>query len=65
MPPGTSSKARTGCRRETGGCASFRFSPGAGPFIQGNGTLRARETVEIVTPDAGGYGPPAATPADD
>jgi N-methylhydantoinase B len=50
---------------EPGGCASFRFSPGAGPFIQGNGTLRAGETVEIVTPGVGGYGPPAATPADD
>ena len=27
--------------------------------MQGSGRLRAGETVEIVTPGAGGYGPPA------
>jgi len=32
---------------------------GVEPFVSGAGRLRAGETVEIVTPGAGGYGPPA------
>jgi N-methylhydantoinase B len=42
-----------------GGRGSFRFSEGVEPFVNGAGSLRAGETVEIVTPGAGGYGPPA------
>jgi len=33
---------------------------GAQAFGHGNGRLRPGEIVEIVTPGAGGYGPPAA-----
>jgi len=42
-----------------GGCGGFRFSDGVEPLVGGAGRLRAGETVEIVTPGAGGYGPPA------
>jgi N-methylhydantoinase B len=42
-----------------GGRGTFRFSEGVEPFVNGAGSLRAGETVEIVTPGAGGYGPPA------
>jgi N-methylhydantoinase B len=42
-----------------GGLGAFRFGSGVEPFVQGSGTLRAGETVEIVTPGAGGYGPPS------
>jgi N-methylhydantoinase B len=41
-----------------GGRGAFTLGPGVDPFVQGNGTLRAGETVEIVTPGAGGYGRP-------
>jgi N-methylhydantoinase B len=41
-----------------GGCGAFRFGDGVAPFVRGSGTLRTGETVEIVTPGAGGYGPP-------
>jgi N-methylhydantoinase B len=44
---------------QPGGRGAFRFSDGAEPFANGAGRLRAGETVEIVTPGAGGYGPPA------
>jgi N-methylhydantoinase B len=44
---------------QPGGCGAFCFGPGVEPFVQGSGRLRAGETVEIVTPGAGGYGPPA------
>jgi N-methylhydantoinase B len=40
-----------------GGRGAFRFGDGAKPFVNGAGRLRAGETVEIVTPGAGGYGP--------
>jgi N-methylhydantoinase B len=42
-----------------GGCGAFRFGDGVEPFVGGGGRLRAGETVEIITPGAGGYGPPA------
>ena len=42
-----------------GGRGAFGFGNGVAPFIDGAGSLQARETVEIVTPGAGGYGPPA------
>jgi N-methylhydantoinase B len=42
-----------------GGRSAFRFSPGVTPFDHGNGALRKGDVVEIVTPGAGGYGPPA------
>lgn len=42
---------------EPGGGASFQVSPGAAPFERGQGTLRAGEWLEIVTPGGGGYGP--------
>jgi len=32
---------------------------GVEPFVSGAGRLRAGETVEIITPGAGGYGSPA------
>ena len=38
---------------------TFHFGDGVEPFVNGSGTLRAGETVEIITPGAGGYGPPA------
>ena len=43
-----------------GGRGRFGFGPGVAPFTGGSGVMRAGETVEIVTPGAGGYGPPAA-----
>jgi N-methylhydantoinase B len=42
-----------------GGCGDFRFGNGVEPFVGGSGRLRAGETVEIITPGAGGYGPPS------
>jgi N-methylhydantoinase B len=42
-----------------GGRGGFRFDDGVEPFVNGHSTLRAGQTVEIVTPGAGGYGPPA------
>jgi N-methylhydantoinase B len=42
----------------SGGCGAFRFGDGVEPFVEGSGILRAGETIEIVTPGAGGYGPP-------
>jgi N-methylhydantoinase B len=44
---------------EPGGCGAFKFGDGVEPFVQGNGALRAGQTVEIITPGAGGYGPPS------
>jgi N-methylhydantoinase B len=41
-----------------GGCGAFRFGDGVEQFMQGSGRLRAGETAEIITPGAGGYGPP-------
>jgi N-methylhydantoinase B len=42
-----------------GGCGAFRFGAGVEPFVGGSGKLRAGETIEIITPGAGGYGPPS------
>jgi N-methylhydantoinase B len=42
---------------EPGGCGGFRFGDGVEPFIEGRGALHPGETVEIITPGAGGYGP--------
>lgn len=45
-----------------GGMCSFHLSEGMAPFVDGNGLLRAGDIVEIITPGAGGYGPPAGRP---
>jgi N-methylhydantoinase B len=45
---------------QPGGRGAFRFGDGVEPFVQGNGRLRPGQTVEIVTPGAGGYGAAAA-----
>ena len=42
-----------------GGKGSFSFGPGVAPFEHGSGILQTGQTVEIVTPGAGGYGPPS------
>jgi N-methylhydantoinase B len=42
---------------EDGGGGSFAFGPGVQPFDCGSGALEPGQTVEIVTPGAGGYGP--------
>jgi N-methylhydantoinase B len=42
-----------------GGKGRFVFGPGVQEFQLGNGTLRAGEWVEIITPGGGGYGPPS------
>ena len=41
-----------------GGKGGFDYGPGVAPFEHGSGMLQAGQTVEIVTPGAGGYGPP-------
>ena len=41
-----------------GGRGAFRFGDGVEPFVSGSGSLRPGETVEIITPGAGGYGIP-------
>jgi N-methylhydantoinase B len=43
-----------------GGQGGFRFGDGVAPFAHGQGALRAGQIVEIITPGAGGYGPPDA-----
>ena len=47
-----------------GGKGSFGYGPGVAPFVGGSGVLQPGQTVEIVTPGAGGYGPPAARAPD-
>jgi N-methylhydantoinase B len=49
-----------GCATMTnpGGRRAFRFGGGVEPFVIGAGSLRAGQTVEIITPGAGGYGSP-------
>ena len=42
-----------------GATGRFAYSEGVAPFGYGNGALRAGDVVEIITPGAGGYGPPA------
>ena len=41
-----------------GAQGDFLFSPGVDPFDHGNGELKPGDIVTIVTPGAGGYGPP-------
>jgi N-methylhydantoinase B len=41
---------------------SFVFGPGIAPFDHGSGMLKAGQIIEIITPGAGGYGPPSARP---
>src|SRR5215211_4789107 len=41
-----------------GGKGDFRFSKGTEPFRDGAVLLRPGDIVEIITPGAGGYGPP-------
>jgi len=43
-----------------GGKGGFVFGPGITPFDHGAGKLEAGQIVEIITPGAGGYGPPQA-----
>ena len=43
-----------------GGCGRFHYGPDVTPFQGGSGMLQPGQTVEIVTPGAGGYGPPGA-----
>ena len=42
-----------------GGKGRFVYGPGVTPFDHGNGELKAGQVVEVITPGAGGYGPPA------
>ncbi|MGH7190432.1 MAG: hydantoinase B/oxoprolinase family protein, partial [Acetobacteraceae bacterium] len=42
-----------------GGKSEFRLGPGVAPFAHGAGLLRPGDTLEIITPGAGGYGVPA------
>ena len=44
---------------EAGAMGRFILGPGVAPFELGNGDLKAGQWVEIITPGAGGYGPPA------
>ena len=50
---------------EQGSSSDVVFSQGVQPFIHGNGSLEAGDIVEIITPGAGGYGPPADRSGDD
>ena len=43
---------------------SFAFSEGVVPFFKGDGALEKGQIVEIITPGAGGYGPPAERSAE-
>ncbi|MBW8725425.1 MAG: hydantoinase B/oxoprolinase family protein, partial [Inquilinus limosus] len=47
-----------------GGRGSFVFGPGVAPFDHGNGDLKRGDVIEIVTPGAGGYGPPSGRAAE-
>jgi N-methylhydantoinase B len=41
-----------------GGRGRIEYGPGVAPFLKGQGTLRPGQWIAIVTPGAGGYGPP-------
>ena len=43
---------------------SFAFSEGVVPFFKGDGALEKGQIVEIITPGAAGYGPPAERSAE-
>jgi N-methylhydantoinase B len=45
-----------------GGMGGFVYG-GSAAFVHGNGVLQAGEIIEIVTPGAGGYGPPSGRAA--
>jgi N-methylhydantoinase B len=47
-----------------GGKGSFVYGPGVAPFDHGSGVLKPGQIVEVITPGAGGYGPPSARPAE-
>ena len=47
-----------------GGRGGFVFGPGVAPFDHGNGDLKRGDVIEIVTPGAGGYGPPSGRAAE-
>ncbi|MCW3475388.1 hydantoinase B/oxoprolinase family protein [Limobrevibacterium gyesilva] len=42
-----------------GGKGTFVYGDGVTPFDHGNGVLKPGQIVEIITPGAGGYGPPS------
>jgi N-methylhydantoinase B len=42
-----------------GGMGRFEFSEGVAPFEHGQGALRKGQIVAVVTPGAGGFGPPS------
>ncbi len=44
---------------QPGAPGRFGYGPSVAPFQHGSGALEPSQTVEIVTPGAGGYGPPA------
>ena len=46
-----------------GGKGGFVYGEGVAPFDHGSGVLRPGQVVEIVTPGAGGYGPPSGRTA--
>lgn len=48
-----------------GGMGGFVYGEGVAPFDHGAGVLRPGQVVEIVTPGAGGYGPPSGRGAED
>ena len=45
---------------EAGGCGDFKFSEGVSLSGGGSAVLHPGDTVEVITPGAGGYGPPVA-----
>jgi N-methylhydantoinase B len=47
-----------------GGKGGFVYGPGVAPFDHGSGVLKPGQIVEVITPGAGGYGPPSARPAE-
>ncbi len=42
-----------------GGMGGFQFSDGVEPFSYGQGALKKGQIVAVITPGAGGYGPPS------
>lgn len=46
-----------------GGMGGFVYGEGVAPFDHGSGVLSPGQVVEIVTPGAGGYGPPSGRTA--
>ena len=45
-----------------GGKGRFVYGPGVAAFDHGAGVLRPGQIVEVITPGAGGYGPPSGRP---